>query len=397
MKNLPSRTRRDNKQPGAGGSGHGLSIRPIRPIGSIFSFPLRPICATLDANSSREVALPQLVVGGKPVSPPFALAPLAELTEPPFRALVERLGGCGLFYTPMLSPAAIRAHATHRISIDAGRGDGSPPLVVQIAPSRHDDVATAISMLLDLVAPDALDVNMGCAAPRVRRTGAGAALLAYPDAAIGIVRTARRAWPGTLTVKTRLPGAGSFDELCAFSSALVAEGVGAIALHPRLAREGFTRGARWELVAQLAAALPIPVIGSGDVRTARVGLERLGASGAAAVMIGRGALRNPWIFAEAASLGNGRSVERPTVIDLRDRILELIDGIAAWAFPAGRAAARIALVCGYLLDRTPFGRSIALDLKRLVDPSAQSARVALHFDRLLADGWTGPPPDEIRD
>jgi tRNA-dihydrouridine synthase len=344
-----------------------------------------------------EVALPQLVVGGRTVAPPFALAPLAELTEPPFRALVERLGGCGLLYAPMLTPAAIRAHATHRIPIDARRGAGSPPLAVQIAPSRHDDVAAAISMLLDLVAPDALDVNMGCAAPRVRRAGAGAALLAHPDAALGIVRTARRAWSGSLTVKLRLPGAGSFDELLSFASALVAEGVAAIALHPRLAREGFTRLARWELVAQLAAALPIPVIGSGDVRTARGAVDRLGASGAAAVMIGRGALRNPWIFAEAEAIRHGRALAPPSAVALRDLIFDLIDGIAAYATPAGRAAARIALACGYLLDRTPFGRRAALDLKRLDDPAAQRARVALHFDRLRADGWLAPPPDEIRD
>jgi tRNA-dihydrouridine synthase len=297
----------------------------------------------------------------------------------------------------MLTPAAIRAHATHRIPIDPGRRDGSPPLAVQIAPSRHDDVAAAISVLLDLIEPAALDVNMGCAAPRVRRSGAGAALLSHPDAALEIVRTARRAWPGTLTVKTRLPGAGSFDELGSFADALVAEGVSAIALHPRLAREGFSRSARWELVAQLAAALPIPVIGSGDVRTARVGLARLAASGAAAVMIGRGALRNPWIFAEADALMFGRTFVGPTATELRDLILELIDGIASWAFPAGRAAARIALACGYLLDRTPFGRRAALDLKRLSDPAAQSARVSLHFERLLADGWTVPPPDDIRD
>lgn len=330
----------------------------------------------------------QLVLGGRPISPALALAPLAELTDPPFRALVDRLGGCGLLYTPMLTPAAIRAHAAHRIPIDApGR---RAPLAAQIAPSRHDDAAAAIALLLDLIAPDALDVNMGCAAPRVRRSGAGAALLSLPDAALAIVRAARAAFPGTLTAKLRLPGAGSFAELHAFASMLVDAGVDAIALHPRLAREGFTRTARWELVAELAAALPVPVLGSGDVRTAAGALARLATSGAAAVLIGREALRNPWIFAEAAALRAGRPFAGPTADELRDATVEVVDGVAAWSFPAGRAAARIALLCGYLLERTPFGRRAALELKRLADPAAQRARIERHFDRLLADGWAGP-------
>jgi tRNA-dihydrouridine synthase B len=365
-------------------------IRPIRPIGRIFPFPLLRFCATLDADSTSEVTLRKLVVGGWTVSPPFALAPLAELTEPPFRALVRDLGGCGLFTAPMLSPAAIRAHETHRIPIDGVRRDGDPPLVVQIAPSRHDYVEDVIARLLRQIAPDGIDVNMGCAAPRVRRTGAGAALLSHPDVAIDLVRRARRAFPGTLTIKMRLPGAGSFEELHEFAARLAAEGVDAIALHPRLAREGFTRSARWELVALLAAVLPIPVIGSGDVRTARAAIDRLAASGASAVMIGRGALCDPWIFAEIAALSAGRVFTPPTTAELRDRILALVDGIAAWAFPAGRAAARIALACGYLLEPTPFGRRVALELKRLDDVGAQRARLERHFDRLADDGWSRP-------
>jgi len=365
-------------------------MRSIRPIKRIFFFPPRPICVNLDADSPSEVALPKLVVGGKTVSPPFALAPLAELTEPPFRALVRDLGGCGLFVAPMLTPAAIRAHETHRIPISEPRRDGDAPLLVQFAPSRHDDVEASLARLTGLIAPDGIDINMGCAAPRVRRAGAGAALLAHPDAAIDIVRRTRRAFPGTLAVKMRLPGNGSLDELHAFAARLAVEGVDAIALHPRIAREGFTHSARWELVAALAAALPIPVIGSGDVRAARTALERLETSGAAAVMIGRGALRDPWIFSEIAALSEGRGFAPPTAAELRDRILALADGIAAAVFPEGRAAARIALACGYLLEPTPFGRRVALELKHIGEVAAQRARLDRYFARLVADGWSRP-------
>jgi tRNA-dihydrouridine synthase B len=321
------------------------------------------------------VAMPQLILDGKSLSTPFALAPLAELTEPPFRALVRRLGGCGLFYTPMLSPAAIRAHETHRIPIAEEPGGSDAPLVVQIAPSRHDDVADAIRRLLGQIEPSAIDINMGCAAPRVRRSCAGAALLAEPEAALAIVRTARRAWTGPLFAKLRLPGSGSLEELLAFSKTLVEEGVDAIALHPRLAREGFARIARWERIKELAEALPVPVLGSGDLNTARIGVDRLASSVAAAVMFGRAALKNPWIFREAISILHGTRFAAPSQEEVRDAILALVDQVAARTFPAGRAAARISLVSGYLLDPIPFGRRVAMEVKRLDEPSAQRARI----------------------
>jgi tRNA-dihydrouridine synthase B len=331
--------------------------------------------------------VPALVLDGRPLPSPFGLAPLAELTEPPFRALVRGLGGCGLFYTPMLSPAAIRAHATHRIPIAEDRGASDAPLIVQIAPSRHDDVADAIARLLGQIAPDAIDLNMGCAAPRVRRTGAGAALLADPAAAFAITRAARHAFSGTLTAKLRLPGAGSLGELLAFARALVSEGVDAIALHPRLAREGFTRFARWERVAELSGALPIPVLGSGDLTTARRGVDRLEASGASAVLFGRAALRDPWIFAKSRSLLCGAPFRAPSREEVRDSILALMAGIAERTFPPGRAAGRISLASGYLLDPIPFGRRAALELKRLDEPRAQIDRLS----RFLAG------PDAARD
>jgi len=321
--------------------------------------------------------MPQLILDGNPIATPFALAPLAELTEPPFRALVRSIGGCGLFYTPMFSPAAIRAHETHRIPIAEDPGVSNAPLVVQIAPSRHDDVADAIRRLLGQIAPAAIDINMGCAAPRVRRSCAGAALLAEPLVALEIVRTARQSWSGPLFAKLRLPGSGSLEELLSFSKALVEEGVDAIALHPRLAREGFSRVARWERVKELAQALPIPVIGSGDLNTARTGVARLASSNAAAVMFGRAALRNPWIFKEAVSIRSGTPFEAPSQEEVRDAILELVDQIAARTFPAGRAAARISLVSGYVLDPIPFGRRVAMEVKRLDEPRAQRARLEL--------------------
>lgn len=324
--------------------------------------------------------MPALVIAGRPLATPFALAPLAELTEAPFRALVRSAGGCGLLFAPMLTPAAIRAHETHGIPIAEDAGPDAAPLAVQIAPSRHDDVADAIARLLGLIAPAALDLNMGCAAPRVRRAGAGAAFLANPAAARDVVRAARASWGGTLTVKMRLPGDGSSGELLGFASMLVSEGVDAIALHPRLAREGFSRTPRWERVAELAAALPVPVLGSGDLTTARLGFGRLASSGAAAVMFGRAALRDPWIFAEAEALRRGAPFPPPSREDVRRSVLALVDGIAARTFPAGRAAARIALACSYLLEPIPFGRRAALELKRTGDPRAQRERLERFLD-----------------
>jgi tRNA-dihydrouridine synthase len=327
------------------------------------------------------------VLCGVPLDPPFALGPMADLTDPPFRRLISRLGGCGLFYTPMLTSSAVRALEANRLAIDTGLPD-APPLVAQLAPACADDVLDALPRVLGMCAPAAVDVNMGCSAPRVRKRGAGTSLLADRARIRLVLGAVRGIWPGPITAKIRLPGDGGYDALAALVSLLEDCGVSCVCVHGRTAAEGFRRTARWEPIAALASSCGIPVIGSGDVLSAGTAVSRLERSGCAAVLIARAALRDPWIFRRVERLRAGRELAEPSHEELTAAILSLVDDIRASYDTAGRAAARIGLVVGHLFDRFHFGRRAALEIAGSRDPARQRALVARFLERAPESGLT---------
>jgi tRNA-dihydrouridine synthase len=180
-------------------------------------------------------------------------------------------------------------------------------LVYQLTGSRAAQLEAAAA-LLDQRDCLGIDLNMGCAAPAIRRTGAGVAWMADMDRALAMVGRVRRVVRRRLSVKLRLggpplperepfPEGALFAYLLRFCRALEAEGVQLITLHPRLAGEKFKRRARWEYVEALRRELRIPVAGNGDIDSVAALLCR--AEGGRA-MVGRAAVRQPWIFAEAA-------------------------------------------------------------------------------------------------
>jgi tRNA-dihydrouridine synthase B len=314
------------------------------------------------------------------IDPPLVLAPMAGLTDPPFRRLVARLGGCGLQVTPMLTPAAVRAHEALRIPIGTGLAC-APPLAVQLAPITAVDVADSLPRVLGMLDPAAIDINMGCAAPHVRRSGCGAGLASDPIRAAEVVARARALWAGPLTVKLRAGQSPDPVPLLALLRRLVDAGVTAVFFHGRLMREKFKREARWDLAAALASELPVPVIGNGDLREPSTVLRRLEDSGCAGVMIGRAALSNPWIFAQTAALARAGAFPLPSDEAFGDAILALVDDIDR-TYDAGRARARVALALPYVLDRFPFGRRAAIAAAHLPTVAEQRTSVAAFLSRV---------------
>jgi len=327
------------------------------------------------------------------IDPPIILAPMAELTDPPFRRLVSRIGGAGAMVTPMFTPAAARAHQARRLQVDTGI-DGAPPLFLQIAPSSPADVDDSLPRLLSLCSPAGIDINMGCAAPRIRRAGGGAALARNRELAARVVARARiAAGDLPLTVKLRAgdtpvgglaAGCAGMEEvagrLADIGRALVAAGADALVLHPRGTTEGFRRRAAWELVPMLARAVGVPVIGSGDIDSPSAFAARLSLPGCAGAMIGRAALRDPWLPAAAAALWRGERWSPPSIEERGAALLALMDDIAS-SYEPGRARARISLMACYALEPFPFGRRAALAVGRLPDPAAQLACLAAFVDR----------------
>jgi tRNA-dihydrouridine synthase len=230
----------------------------------------------------------------------FLLAPMAELSHRALRELIASFGGCDEYYTEMISAGALLGGGP----FEQWYLDPLPrpeKLVYQLAGSDPDQILRAAA-LLDRRESAGIDINMGCSAPAIRRTGAGVAWMADIDRAGSLIAGLRKTTKKRLSVKLRMGFEENFDYLLRFCRRLEGEGLDFITLHPRLAREKFRRTARWDYVGRLKGELGIPVAGNGDIQDA-AGLIRRASSGLCdAVMAGRGAVRQPWIFAAARRL-----------------------------------------------------------------------------------------------
>lgn len=248
----------------------------------------------------------------------LVMAPLAGITDLAFRTLVRRCG-CGLCYSEMVSADGIVRGQKKTLEI-LRSGPGDRPLVAQIFGSDPAVLAQAAKVIEEKGLADAVDINMGCPVKPVVRRGAGAALMKEPEKVRLIVQTARRAVGLPLTVKIR--SGWSPKEKNALEIARIAEGEGAdaIAVHSRTASQGFSGRSDWTVIADVKRALTIPVIGNGDVEAPEDVSAMLERTGCDAVMIGRSAMGNPWIFRNALRLLAGGGIE-PATLEEKKRII----------------------------------------------------------------------------
>jgi nifR3 family TIM-barrel protein len=246
------------------------------------------------------------------------MAPLAGITDLAFRTIVRRYG-CGLCYSEMVSADGIVRG--QKKTLDILRSDpGDRPLIVQIFGSDPAVLAEAARIIEQGGLADAVDINMGCPVKPVVRRGAGAALMKDPGKVRLIVQSARKAVGLPLTVKIRSGWSPKEKNALEIARIVEGEGADAIAVHPRTASQGFGGRSDWTVIAEVKSALAIPVIGNGDVEMpgdARAMLDRTGCD---AVMIGRSAMGNPWIFRNALLLFAGRGIE-PAPLEEKRRII----------------------------------------------------------------------------
>ncbi|GHU60592.1 tRNA-dihydrouridine synthase [Spirochaetia bacterium] len=265
---------------------------------------------------------------------------MAELSHRPLRELIEgfskpgwalkSLGGCDEYFTEMISAGALIGGGP----FESFYTDGGPcpeKLVYQLVGSQSENLAAAAS-LLDRLECKGIDINMGCSAPAITRTGAGVRWMADPDRAAAMIAQVRSATRHRLSVKLRIGMEDNFDYLVAFCRRLEAGGVDLITLHPRTGREKFKRRARWDYVGALRSVLGIPVAGNGDIAGPE-DLVRRAASGCCdAVMVGRAAVRAPWLFTAA----RGQPLpphDWSSELDLEDIGLRFLDLLAKYQPP----------------------------------------------------------------
>jgi nifR3 family TIM-barrel protein len=319
-------------------------------------------------------------LGGIELPNRVVLAPLAGIGNW-FVRLQARRHGAGLVVSEMVSSFAVhyRNEKTCRelLRIDPREHDGGA-VAIQLF-GADPDVMRSAAATVAAAGADLIDINMGCPVPKVCRTGAGAALLAQPDLAVAVARAAREGSGLPVTVKLRCGlRAGERDGLVLARRLVDEAGVAAIALHPRPATIAHRGLPDYTLAAELVRTLDAPVLLSGGLRSAAAVREAHEQSGAAAVMLARGALGNPWLFEEL--LGRRDSPPGP-----REVIAELdwIIGAASEHLGSERAGRYLRRFYPWYLERLELAPARARALTSELQRADSFALVRELFDTAL--------------
>lgn len=251
------------------------------------------------------------------IRPATILAPMAGVTDTLFRRVIRGLGGCGLLMTEFTSSEGITRSAKKTLRYLYFQDD-EHPIAAQLFGANPKVMADAARMVEDL-GYDAVDINLGCPAKKVVKCG-GSGLLRELPLLEEIFRSVRAAAKIPLTIKLR----AGWDEnsIVAKDVVKMAEQVGveAAAIHPRTRLQGYSGKANWNLIAEVKQAVRIPIIGNGDIQCPEDAARMVLETGCDAVMIGRAAATNPWIFAQMKEFRESGRYTVPTEED-RHRLL----------------------------------------------------------------------------
>ena len=264
-----------------------------------------------------------MTIGNVPLDPPFLLAPMAGMTDTAFRRLVKRHGGCGLVVTEMVSSEGL-VRGIDRTLEYAEYTEEERPVSIQIFGGDPDKMAAAAEIVEGMGA-DIVDVNMGCPVPKIAKHNAGCSLMREPSHAAAIVRAMCRAVRIPVTVKMRAGWDERDINAPVMARMMEDAGAAAVAVHGRTAAQSYSGVSDWRLIETVADGVSIPVFGSGDCVTARQVVDRTADTRVAGVLVGRGALRNPWIFRQAAALAGGAAEPEVTDADRGRFLLDYID------------------------------------------------------------------------
>lgn len=255
------------------------------------------------------------------------LAPLAGVTSLPFRRLVKECGAA-VVCSEMISAKGLFYNSEKTLSLLAACPE-ERPLSVQIFGAEPDIMARAAAEITSMGIADILDINFGCSVKKVTKQGAGAALMNDLPMSRKIIQAVRRATSLALTIKIRSGWDPSGSQAFALVDMAEKEGVDAVVCHPRTATQGFKGYADRDLIRKLKDQTALPVIGNGDILTPADALEMLNQTGCDAVMIGRGAMTNPFLPGQVEALisqGVSHPVTASDIFRKMERLIQLYVG-----------------------------------------------------------------------
>ena len=304
------------------------------------------------------------------------LAPVAGITNLPFRLMVKK-AGCGLVCSEMISSNGIIFGSRKTISML----DSFPeekPVSFQIFGSEPSIMADA-AVIVESRGADVIDINFGCSVKKVVKTGAGVALMKEKRRAEDVLKAVRKAVTIPLTIKIRTGWEKSGED--ALTTAEIAEscGVDAIAVHPRMAGQGFRGKADWSLISRVKEKVSIPVIGNGDIVEAEDAVCMLNQTGCDAVMIGRAAIGNPWIFSQVTSLLSGKQLPPAGIVQRFCAMKEYLEANVRY-FGEKQACYMMRSRLGWFVKGLPSSAGFRESIKHIISENQAKEMIDSYFD-----------------
>lgn len=255
---------------------------------------------------------------------PVFLAPMAGVTDTPYRILAREMG-CPLVYSEMVSDKGINYRNEHTLNMLKTEPE-ERPMAMQLFGAEADSVARAAEYVASLGCADILDFNMGCPAPKVVKNHEGSAMLKNPENAYRVLKALVGAVDMPVTVKMRIGWDDRHINIMEMAQLAQEAGVAAIAIHGRTREQFYRDQADWQIIGRVRESLRIPVIANGDVRNVQDMIKIRQVTGCEAVMVGRAAQGNPWIFRQLTEyLRSGAVLPGPTMDERKEVIIRHLD------------------------------------------------------------------------
>jgi len=327
-----------------------------------------------------------LKVGSVTLSPATVLAPMAGVTDTVFRRFIRNLGGCGLIMTEFTSADGVLRAKDKKAQRYLHFYEDEHPISAQLFGSSPQVIADAARMVEDL-GFDLIDLNLGCPAKKVVKCNGGSELLRDLPGIRRIFEAVRAAVKIPFTVKFR---AGWNDqEIICVELAKMAEGCGlcAVALHARTREQGYSGQARWDWIGAVKQAVEIPVIGNGDIRMPEDACAMVTQTGCDAVMIGRTAASNPWIFRQIAQFAMSGGYGEPTDTDRYEMIRTYFQMLTEEQMPG--AAGKMKQFASWFTHGVPGGAALRKAIYEAKTEREILGRVEEFFEAILGRSGAG--------